>query len=191
MNAFCRVRLVTVVIVALALSVEGCSPQESKLGISRADSETSIRFFFNPGTYFHEPLIFRAVRSDDVRINTVSHTGPGREVYISLEEMDRFINALSSSTLKWQNSRQKIPFVVSIQIPLRYEMSIDVLYSGGSAASAIDPKKICSVLPAMDPAFISDRPRWEFQMFRLGYDCPIPQGLNTTAYPYNYWDKHN
>jgi hypothetical protein len=180
------------VIVALALCVEGlCSPEESKLGISRADSEASVRFFFNPGTYFHEPLIFRAVGVDDVRLNTVSHTGPGREVYISVKEMDRLIDALSQSTLTWQNSRQKIPFVVSIQIPLRYEMSIDVLYSGGSAASAIDPKKICSVLPTMDSAFISDRPRWEFQMFRLGYDCPMARGLDSKAYPYNYWDKHN
>jgi hypothetical protein len=106
--------------------------------------------------------------------------------------MDRLINALSSSPLDWQNSRQKTPFINATKIiPQTWNMSVDVLFSKGSAASRIDPKSICDVLPPMDSAFTFDRARWEFQMFRINYGCPVPKGLNPKAYPYNFRDIYN
>lgn len=192
MSALGCVRCMTFFLLVLAVGAKNPNAVKGyKLAMTKADSETAVRFFYFPGKFI-DPLIFRSVGSDDPRMNTVALGGPGRQVYVSVSEMDRLINALSSSPLDWQNSRQKKPFIEATEIiPQTLNLSVDVLFSKGSAASGIDPKNICDVLPPMDSAFTSDHARWEFQMFRINYGCPVPKGLNPKAYSYNFREMHN
>jgi hypothetical protein len=149
------------------------------------DKDTSIRFFFDPGNYFHVPLIFRVAAPSDPRFNTAPLLPEGRTAFISVSEMQKMKQGLMRMGLSWQESKKEDVFGDALKIPSTYSMAITVISLKGTATSGFDPKKICENLAPLDSALTTPRALWEFQVFRAEYNCRIP-GLNGKAYP-DHW----
>jgi len=183
MNPLCR----TVQMVLLAvLSVASCchcqTPNELNVLDAPVNENTTVRFFFNSGNYFHPPLIFRVLSPKDPRLNTAPMLQEGRIAYISEPEMQRLLQGLPKVGLSWRESKKKVKFGDATRIPPVYALVIVVVSPKGTAEAGFDPGKICENLAPLDSALSTPRALWEFQEFRSGYKCVVP-GLNHQAYP--------
>lgn len=169
---------------ASATSLSSCRGVDRKPVLnSPVDEKTAIRFFYHDEEeYYHFPLIFRAVKQLDPRINTAPMTVEGRTAYVPLVEMQRLIQALSHSDLSWQESQKTEALGGFRQLRWSDSMEILIVCSKGTARANLDPKKICETLKPLDSALKTPRALWEFQLFRQGYDCKVP-GFNFEAYP--------
>jgi hypothetical protein len=157
---------------------------DDKLNILRSSSDesTAMRFFFNPGEYYHSPLIFRVVAPNDSRLNTgPMYLGYGT-VYISATEMDHLKRDLTKLGLSWQESKTVEDFDQNPHPTPLYAMVITVVSSKGTAIAGFDPAQICRTLAPLDSTLKTTRALWEFQVFRTGYGCRVP-GLDIDAYP--------
>jgi hypothetical protein len=151
------------------------------------DETTAVRFCdTNEEDYFHVPLIFRAVKQGDPRLNTaplVVHEG--RTAYISLDEMNRLIQGLAHSSLSWQQSEK----VESLKWDLAKGplscfggMEVLVVSSKGTATGKIRTKRICETLKPLDSAIKTPRALWEFQFYRINFGCKPPLGYISGKY---------
>ncbi len=172
-----------------AIGTAPCCPCQASTGLNVLDASvslnTAVRFFFTPGNYFHTPLIFRVVTSQDQRLNTAPMLPEGRTVYISAPEMQRLLKGLQKLGLSWRESKVKIEFGDATEITPDYRLAITVISSAGTAEAGFDPNKICQNLAPLDSALSTPRALWEFQEFRTEYKCAVP-GFNGQKYP-DHW----
>jgi len=148
-----------------------------------ASKDTTVRFFFQPldGRYFHIPLLFRVVNKSDPRRNTAPMLDVGRTAYVSLSEMQQIVARLAQLPLQWDESAKIQKLETYEDLDLVPRMRIDILSVDGTAKSSIDPDNICKTLSQLDDALQTPRALWEFQLFRMGYDCRVPN-FNPDAY---------
>jgi hypothetical protein len=154
---------------------------------SPVDKNTAVRFFYQPaGDYFHAPLVFRPVEEGDPLLNTAPMREEGRTAYISFSEMQDLARLLAHSGLGWQESE-------TVEVLGSYKklglsgigldtMDVRFVSSRGTARAEISPKAICMILKPLDAALKTPRALWEFQRFRLNYNCRVP-GFKSDAYP--------
>ena len=149
-----------------------------------ADKDSIVRFFYQPvpGTYLHVALIFRVVDNKDPRLNTAPVFDEGRTAYISLSDMQRLIGGLSRLRVSWEVSPKMESLETYKTSRLCGIMVVKVLSPRGTAKAAIVPAKICETVAQLDAALQTPRALWEFQLFRLQYDCRVPN-FNPKAYP--------
>jgi hypothetical protein len=148
-----------------------------------ADKSTIVRFFYLPAEdYLHPALIFRVAREKDPQLNTAPINRLGRTPYISLAEMQDLLQRLAHSGLSWHESRR-------VEVPGRIEpremtdkVEIKIFSSEGTALTLSDPKKLCETLAPLDAALKQPRALWEFQLFRVDYNCVVP-GFDRNAFP--------
>jgi hypothetical protein len=180
------------IILTVTLSASGlssCSSCQTTVGLNVLDTpvseHTAVRMFFDPGNYFHPPLIFRVVAANDTRLNTAPMLPEGRTAFITAIEMQRLIKGLQGMKLSWKESREHIVFDEARNLPpVFYGISV-VISSEGTAESGIPPAKICDSLAPLDSALSTPRALWEFQLFRAGFNCKV-LGLDGQAYP-DHW----
>ena len=151
------------------------------------DKNTAVRFFYQPaGDYFHAPLVFRPVEEGDALLNAAPMREEGRTAYISFSEMQDLARLLARSGLGWQESE-------TVEVLGSYKklglsgigldtMDVRFVSSRGTARAEISPKAICMILKPLDAALKTPRALWEFQRFRLNYNCRVP-GFKSDAYP--------
>ena len=60
-------------------------------------------------------------------------------------------------------------------------LEIVMLFSTGTARTVITPSTVCATLAPLDVA-LRNRARWEFQLFRVEYNCGVP-GFDRHKYP--------
>jgi 5-hydroxyisourate hydrolase-like protein (transthyretin family) len=150
---------------------------------SPADKSVAIRFFFQPpGDHFHIPLIFRVVDPNDSRLNTAPILDEGRTAYITLSDMQQLLPDVTRLPLLWASGKIVEVFGSSTILSPSYATEVTIVSSHGTASAAIEPKKICRTLGAMDSALKTPRALWEFQLFRTNYGCRVP-GFNYHSYP--------
>jgi hypothetical protein len=201
MPAFTR-RLFMVVIALLSCTSLGQTPPNRSKKLFQntpPDENTAIRFFYNPSDsdYFHVPLVFRAVKHDDSRLNSAPILEEGRTAFISFTEMSDLLKGLANSDLHWQESEtvqalgpyKKIGYLgrKGNTMVFRAEdgysvMAIWVVHSKGTAKAILAPKGICVTLKPLDSALKTPRTLWEFQIFRMNYSCKV-QGFRPEEYP--------
>jgi|SRR5215467_10398160 len=148
-----------------------------------ANKDTTVRFFFQPldGRYFHIPLLFRVVDKSDPRRNSAPMLDVGRTAYVSVSEMQQILARLAHLQLQWDESAKIQTLETYKTLDLGPRMRIDIFSVDGTAKSSIDPDTICKTLSQLDNALQTPRALWEFQSFRLGYDCRVPK-FNPDAY---------
>ena len=187
MNPLFRTIQMVLFVVLSAVSCCYCqAPNELNVLGSPVNEKTAVRFFFDPGNYFHPPLIFRVVAPKDPRLNTAPMLQEGRTAYISGPEMQRLLQGLKSMELSWKESKKQTEFGDATKIlPVFYGLSVVVVSSRGTAESGIDLGKICEDLAPLDSTLTTPRALWEFQVFRAEYNCKVP-GLDGQAYP-DHW----
>jgi hypothetical protein len=186
-----RIPRILGLIMIVVVSVGQCRSRQNadkKLTLSYSgDGTTVVRFCdLDEESYFHVPLIFRAVKTGDPRLNTapmVLHEG--RTSYISAVELDELVQKLAHSDLSWEHSER----VESIKwdlakrhLPCSTEMEFLVISGTKSARAKVSREKICAELEALDSTLHTPRALWEFQLFRQGYSCKVP-GFKYDAYP--------
>jgi hypothetical protein len=149
----------------------------------RVDQNTITRIFYlPPENYFHPPLIFRVVGENDPRLGTAPMADLGRTVYISLSEMRNLIAALADSNLSWQESKKlETPKEIETH-EMTDKMEVKLFSSSGTDRAFVDPKRLCERLAPLDAALKQPRALWEFQLFRVDYDCHVP-GFERNAFP--------
>ena len=162
-----------------------CGAQHADVLHGSVDEATAMRFFFNPGNYFHLPLIFRVVSQSDPRLDTAPLLAAGRTVYISGPDMQNLKTGLLRLDLGWAESGDLTTFGDATQILPTYAMAITVVSSRGTATAGFDPEKICDKLAPLDAALRKPRALWEFKLFQAEYKCKIP-GFDGNAYP-DHW----
>jgi hypothetical protein len=178
-------------LLSLTLIIQGgahtvLSQQNQEKGFvfdSPAGENTVVRFFYNPpGDAFHAPLVFRALKQGDARLDTGPMSTEGHIDYVSLLEMQQLLQELAQSNLAWQES-EKIETLGSFkQLQITDSMEILVVTSKGTAKAQVRPARICETLGPLDSALTTKRSLWEFQAFRIGYGCKI-LGFKYGAYP--------
>lgn len=154
---------------------------------SPVDEKTVVRFFYQPsGDYFHFPLVFRVVEENDPLLNTAPMREEGRTAYISLSEMQDLAHLLAHSGLGWQESETVEVLGSCKKLGLNGigldTMDVRFVSSRGTATAEFSPKVICMILKPLDSALKTPRALWEFQRFRLNYNCKVP-GFKPDAYP--------
>ena len=155
------------------------------------DLKAIVRLFFQPGdgSYFHPPLLFRAVSKNDPRENTAPILKDGRTVYISPLEMKDLIQALSHLDVRWKHLGIPAKPPTAGHNIIDDLMQLDIYTATGVDRATLDPKYICSTLSPLDSVFTTPRALWEFRFFRFQYHCKIA-GFNPNAYPMrDYEDK--
>ena len=178
-----RLSIVAAFCMCICLFGQQASKHESPRSL--VDTPTAIRLFFNSLNYFHPAIVFRPVEQGDSRLDTAPLLNEGRTVYISRPEMQRLADGLLNLGLDWKQSKQRIALGDTTKIPPVYAMVITILSSQGTATAGFDPASICKNLEPLDRALTTPRALWEFQLFRVEYDCKIP-GFNGQKYP-NHW----
>lgn len=150
---------------------------------SPVDEKTAVRFFYDPaGDYFHVPLIFRGVGHGDPLLDTAPMSAEGRTAFVSLAEMRQLTEALARSGLAWQESESTAVLGSYKALPVSNDMEVLIAYSKAKAVARIPAASICKTLEPLDSALKSPRGLWEFQGFRLNYDCKVA-GFKKNAYP--------
>jgi hypothetical protein len=149
-----------------------------------ADKDSVVRFFYQPdhNNYFHVALLFRVVDENDPRWNTAPVFDVGRTAYISFSEMQELNTALSVAHLSWEESTTVEALETYKTIHSYRGMGIKILSSKGTAKTTISADKICEALAPLDAALRTPRALWEFQLYRLQYDCRVPN-FDPKAYP--------
>ena len=149
-----------------------------------AEKDSVVRFFYQPpnGEYFHVALLFRVVKKNDRRWNTIAYSDLGRTSYVSLSDMQRLMAKLAHSLLQWDQSAtvESLETYKTIH-SYGYGMGIKVLSANGTAKSLIAHDKICETLAPLDGALQTRRALWEFQSFRMQYHCKVLR-YNPDAY---------
>jgi hypothetical protein len=178
-------------VLALTLIVIGgadivLSQQSQEKGFvfnSPVGEDTAVRFFYQPvGDYFHHPLVFRAVEKGDPRLDAGPMSAEGRIDYISVPEMQQLLQDLAHANLTWQESEKVETLGTFKELQITDTMEILVVTAKGTAKAQVRPTKICETLKSLDSVLTTERDLWEFQAFRIGYDCKIP-GFKYDAYP--------
>ena len=143
-----------------------------------------VRFFYQPpdSEYFHVALLFRVVKKNDPRWNTIAYSDLGRTSYVSLSDMQRLMAKLAHSLLQWDQSAtvESLETYKTIH-SYGYGMGIKVRSANGTAKSRIAHDNICETLATLYGALRTPRALWEFQGFRLQYHCQV-LGYNPDAY---------
>jgi hypothetical protein len=149
-----------------------------------ADKDSVVRFFYQPdhNNYFHVALLFRVVDENDPRRNTAPVFDVGRTAYISISEMRKLLTALSAASLSWEESTTVEGLETYKTIHSYRGMGVKILSSKGTAKATIQADKICETLAPLDGALRTPRALWEFQLYRLQYDCRVPS-FDPKAYP--------
>jgi hypothetical protein len=175
-------------LLAILTSAPSASNQAASQGHALtlpAGKDSVIRFFYQPpdGEYFHVALLFRVAKKDDPRWNTTAYSDVGRTAYVSLSEMQQLMTKLGHLSLRWDESI-KIESLETYKTihSYGYGMGIKVLSAKGTAKATIEHDKICETLALLDGALLTPRALWEFQRFRLQYQCRVPS-YNPDAYP--------
>lgn len=146
------------------------------------NSKTTVRFFFNPGEYYHWPLVFHVVPAGDPRLKTMPMLLEGQIAYITPPGMRLLLNGLSSLSIRWKGTARIVPLGPRFPPPvLVYAMVITVLSSRGTATGEFDPAKICDKLVPLQSSLVRPRARWEFQYFLKTYGCNVP-GYDPNAF---------
>lgn len=175
-NCVARISFLLLVILAGApWTFSQVANQRHALSLT-ADKDSVVRFFFFPpfNNYFHVALLFRVVEENDPRWNTAPPLDVGRAAYITLSEMREFFAALSAEPLSWEESAKIEELETYKTIRSDGRMDIKILSSGGTAKSGIPPKQMCETLARFDPVLRTPRALWEFQFFRVQFDCRVP-----------------
>ena len=155
---------------------------------SPVDENTVVRFFYQPtpGDYFRFPLIFRAAKEEDPRVNTAPMKEEGRTAYISVSEMRELVQRLARMRLAWKESKAIEglgPFKNLLDDNIGEDtMEVFVRGLNGTARGTLAPDMICTTLAPLDSVFKTPRALWEFQLFRKGYDCKVT-GFDRKANP--------
>lgn len=195
---------VVVAVVLLACTGLGqTSPNKSKKLFQNAPiaENTAVRFFYDPpdGGYFHVPLVFRAVKDGDARLNSAPILEEGRTAFIPITEIGELLKGLANTELQWQESEAVQALGPYKRIGLLHEgnkmvfrgedgysvMAITIAHSKGTAKAILKPKRICETLKPLDSALKTPRALWEFQGFRINYGCKVP-GFKPEDYPDHY-----
>jgi hypothetical protein len=174
----CATRIISLLLVLLASAPWTSSQvanQRHPLTLT-ADKDSVVRFFFFPShnNYFHVALLFRVVEENDPRWNTAPLFDEGRTAYISFSEMRGLFAALSAEPISWEELAKIEELETYKTIRNDGRMDIKILSSGGTAKSGIPPKQMCETLAKFDAALRTPRALWEFQFFRLQFDCSVP-----------------
>ena len=148
-----------------------------------ADKSTIVRFFYLPAEdYLHPALIFRVAGEKDPKLNTAPINHTGRTAYISLAEMQDLIQRLSRTGFSWQESKKvEVPKMIGFT-DTPGGLEIKLFSSKGTAVTHSNPKKLCETLAPLDAALKQPRALWEFQLFRVDYNCVVP-GFDRNAFP--------
>ena len=167
-----------------------CAGHPANVVRGPVDDTTAVRFFFNPGNYFHPPMIFRVVifrvvSRSDPRLDTVPLLATGRTVYISGPDMQSLKTGLVRLGLNWAGSGDSTTFGDATEIPPNYVMDITVISLRGTATAGFDPGKICDILAPLDEALGKRRALWELKLFQSENKCRVP-GLDGSTYP-DHW----
>ena len=171
--------------VALVLAVQASGQSGAESTVLRIGDHSIVRFFFDPGNYFHAPILFQAVDNGDKRLNTAPMRSEGRTVYITPKEMASLLSGLPNLGLKWKLTKEQEKLGDATKIIPDYAMVITIVSSKGTARAGFDPAKICETLATLDRAFTTPRAVWEFQLFRAEYGCKVP-GLDGQKYQ-DHW----
>jgi hypothetical protein len=159
------------------------APARNSLTVPASDNTVVMFFYLPANSYLHPALIFRVAKPGSTLLNTAPITNRGgRTPYISIEEMQNLIGLLAHSDLSWRKSKQvETPRAPSFS-ETTGKLEIKVFSSDGTALSLSNPDNLCQTLAPLDTALKQPRARWELQLFRVGYHCPVP-GFNRSAYP--------
>jgi hypothetical protein len=193
MTSVNRVFSLILPVILTACGVVCCCSCQTPAGLNvlsaRVSKDTAVRLFFDPGNYFHPPLIFRVVAASDPRLNTAPLLPEGRTAFITEFEMGSLVKRFQRMGLSWKESKERVVFGDSRKILPTFDGLSIVVLSAGTAESGIDSTKICEDLAPLDSALSTPRALWEFQIFRSEFKCKVP-GLNGQAYPDHWpWNK--
>lgn len=147
------------------------------------DCECSMRFYYQPenNNLYHWPLIFKQVPDHDPRVGKFAGSNLGRAVFISSSEMRNILSTLESANVSLKHSSAVKAFEPFKDLRHFGEMEIRVLSPEGTLESKLPPDRVCSTLQRIQPAIQAPRAAWEFQQYRVSFDCSVP-GFDPYAY---------
>jgi len=186
-RAYRAFHLCWLVTLALAFTLPGPAQNTSPGHIIDlpATKDTVVRFFYLPSVnwYFHIPLLFRVVDENDARLKTAPALYEGRTAYITVPEMQQILVELSHLNLSWEESSGPQTLETSTTVRcLHGGACVKVVTPTGAAEAKIGADKICQTLAPLDAALKTPRALWEFQFWRVQYQCKVPS-FNPDAYP--------
>lgn len=167
-------RCVLLLIALIGASLSCTEPTRRHAALSGpVDTNTIVRFFYPPPlSHPHPPLLLRAVGEKDPRLDTAPGVVEGQTAYISLAEMREVVQILNDSVSSWNTSKDVEVPRPPMDLPFPDGLEIDVFFSTGTARTVITPGRLCATLAPLDVA-LRNRALWEFQWFRLDYDCKV------------------
>jgi hypothetical protein len=177
-----NVRFSLIVLVGINLLFGIADAQEPSVLSAPVTLKSAVRFFFNPGNYYHWPLVLRVVGANDRRLESTRLVKMTRVAYVTPSEMETLDSAMKSTKLPWDTSPETKRLNYDEHLPIVYAMVVTVFSSTGTATTRVEPGKICGTLPPLTSAITSPRALWEFKLFLKGYGCDFP-GFNYDAYP--------
>jgi hypothetical protein len=153
----------------------------SKLAV---DSTTLVRFLFRQpnANYVLPALIFRVAEVGDPRWGTAPIDAYGRSAYITIAEMQSLFQRLNRNRILLQLSaagEQMQPFE---KTSISENVVVTIYASNGTATANIHPGQICKSLAQLNDLIEGRRAHWEFEYFRLGCGCKVPDH-KYDAYP--------
>lgn len=149
-----------------------------------ADGNSVLRFFYEPNdsNYFHVALVLRVADEKDSKLDTAPVFDIGRTAFITLPEMQQLLEKLSHADLNWRESAKTGSLESYKTIHSNGGMNVKVLTSNSTAEATIKSERICDDLASLDASLKTPRALWEFQLFRLGFHCNVPN-FNYHKYP--------
>ena len=179
-------RCVLLIMALIGTSLSCTEPARHHAALSGpVDTKTIVRFLYTPPeSYAHVPLVFRALGEKDPRLGTAPMLVEGRTAYISLAEMREVVQILKNSLSSWDTSKDVEVPRPTMGLFFPDGLEVVVFFSTGTARTVVTPSRLCATLAPMDAA-LRGRALWEFQLFRLGYDCRVP-GFDRKRYLEHY-----
>ena len=176
-------RCVLLIMALIGTSLSCTEPPRSHAALSGpVDTNTIVRFFYIPTqSYTHPPLVLRVVGEKDPRLDRAPLSDVGQTAYISLAEMREVVQMLNDSLSSWDTSTDVEVLRPMRDLEIHYGMEIVVFFSTGTARTVITPSMVCATLAPLDVA-LRNRALWEFQLFRVEYNCDVP-GFDRHKYP--------
>lgn len=144
---------------------------------SPVDNSTVVRFYYHPlnANRYVYPLVLRVAAANDERMKVAPVLAEGRNVHISLSEMQELVARMTRSITMGQQTNGVEVLEDYQMIPVTLTMDVLVIFSRGAARGAIQSENICKTLGALDSAIKTPRGHWEFQRFRLYHGCRVPE----------------
>lgn len=173
-------------LVLLTMLVASPRGGEAQTGSSKSPDNNQLPmvriYYLPPNSYFHAPLIVQAKQEIKDGYSAVPRSPEGRRVYVSIEDMQKFLISLRRLRLQWTLPRPSGP-PDSIK-PQDADGTVRFSwFSKGKVREAhLNPAKLCQVMQRLDGSFSQKRALWEFQLFRVGYGCVVP-GFKRDEFP--------